>query len=182
MFKFKQGFVLYKEVIKMDTVILKFGGSSVANDERLNLVAQRILEFYEKNKNIVVVVSAQGKTTDRLLKEAYALSEKPDNRELDVLLSVGEQITIAKLAILLIQKGYKAISLTGWQAGIQTNNVSQNAIIENIDTGRINYELKNGNIVILAGFQGINNYRRHNNIRKGRVRYYSCSCCSSFKF
>lgn len=100
----------------MDTVILKFGGSSVANDERLNLVAQKILEIYKENKRIVVVVSAQGKTTDSLIKEAKSLSDNPDKREMDVLLSVGEQITMAKLAILLIEKGYKAISLTGWQA------------------------------------------------------------------
>ena len=141
----------------MDTVILKFGGSSVANDERLNLVAQKILEFYRENKKIVVVVSAQGKTTDNLIKEANSLSNKPDKREMDVLLSIGEQITMSKLAILLIEKGYKAISLTGWQAGIQTSNINENAIIENIDTTRINKELCNGNIVIVAGFQGINN-------------------------
>lgn len=140
----------------MDTAILKFGGSSIANDEKLDLVAQKIINLYEENRRIVVVVSAQGKTTDNLIKEAYNLSEKPDKRELDVLLSTGEQITMAKLAMLLIEKGYKAISLTGWQAGIQTSNINQNAIIENIDTTRINKELDNGNIVIIAGFQGIN--------------------------
>lgn len=140
----------------MDTTIIKFGGSSVANDEKLNLVAQKIINLHEENKRIVVVVSAQGKTTDNLIKEAYNLSENPDKREMDVLLSVGEQITMAKLAILLIEKGYKAISLAGWQAGIQTNNINQSAIIENIDTKRINAELDNGNIVIVAGFQGIN--------------------------
>ena len=140
----------------MDALILKFGGSSVANDERLNLVAQKIIEFYKENKRIVVVVSAQGKTTDNLIKEAYALSQKPDMREMDVLLSVGEQITMAKLAILLVERGYKAISLTGWQAGIQTSLINQSAIIENIDTKRINDELDKNNIVIVAGFQGLN--------------------------
>lgn len=140
----------------MDTVILKFGGSSVANDERLNLVVQRIINFYKKNKRIVIVVSAQGKTTDNLLEEAFALSAKPNRREMDVLLSVGEQMTMAKLAILLIEKGYKAVSLTGWQAGIETNDINQSAIIEKIDVKRINTELDNGNIVIIAGFQGIN--------------------------
>lgn len=140
----------------MDTLILKFGGSSVANDERLNLVAQKIIDFYKENKRIVVVVSAQGKTTDNLIKEAYALSQKPDMREMDVLLSVGEQITMAKLAILLVERGYKAISLTGWQAGIQTSLINQSAIIENIDTKRINDELDKNNIVIVAGFQGLN--------------------------
>lgn len=140
----------------MDTLILKFGGSSVANDERLNLVAQKIIDFYKENKRIVVVVSAQGKTTDNLIKEAYALSQKPDMREMDVLLSVGEQITMAKLAILLVERGYKAISLTGWQAGIQTSLINQSALIENIDTKRINDELDKNNIVIVAGFQGLN--------------------------
>lgn len=140
----------------METTILKFGGSSVANDEKLNLVAQKIINLYEENQRIVVIVSAQGKTTDYLIKEAHNLSKRPSKREMDVLLSVGEQITIAKLAILLIEKGYKAISLTGWQAGIKTDNANQSAIIENIDTKRINAELNNGNIVIIAGFQGIN--------------------------
>ena len=130
---------------------------------------------------IVVVVSAQGKTTDVLLKEAHALSENPDTREMDALLSVGEQITMAKLAILLIEKGYKAISLTGWQAGIETNNINQSAIIENIDAKRINDELSKENIVIVAGFQGINRKRRYNNTRKRWIRYYSSSSCGGFE-
>lgn len=140
----------------MDTIVLKFGGSSVATNETLNVVAKKIIDLYNQNNNIVVVVSAQGKTTDNLIKEANLLSKNPNKRELDMLLSVGEQITIAKLAILLHEKGYKAISLTGWQVGIKTNNTNQDAIIEKIDTSRINKELKEGNIVIVAGFQGIN--------------------------
>lgn len=120
----------------MDTVVLKFGGSSLANNERLMMVANKIIEKAMKHK-VVVVVSAQGKTTDNLLKEAYELSHIPDDRELDVLLSTGEQISISKLSILLNRLGYKAISLTGWQAGIYTNNTNQNAVIENIDTERI---------------------------------------------
>lgn len=140
----------------MDTIVLKFGGSSVANDERLKLVANKIIDFYNKKNNVVVVVSAQGKTTDALISEASSLSNNPDKREMDVLLSVGEQITIAKLAILLKELGYRAISLTGWQAGITTNNTNQDAIIKNIDTTRINKELEKKKIVIVAGFQGIN--------------------------
>ncbi|MBQ9658491.1 MAG: aspartate kinase [Clostridia bacterium] len=138
----------------MDTVVLKFGGSSVANNEKLQIVADKIIDFY-KNNNVVVVVSAQGKTTDNLIKEAQSLCNNPDKRELDVLLSTGEQITIAKLAILLKSLGYNAISLTGWQAGIYTSDVNQDAIIKNIDTTRINQELEKRNIVIVAGFQGI---------------------------
>ena len=121
----------------MDTIVLKFGGSSVADNIKLNIVADKIIDLYNKNNNIVVVVSAQGKTTDNLLKEAYELSHIPDDRELDVLPSTGEQISISKLSILLNRLGYKAISLTGWQAGIYTNNTNQNAVIENIDTERI---------------------------------------------
>lgn len=140
----------------MDTVVLKFGGSSVADNIKLNIVAEKIKKFYDENKRIVIVVSAQGKTTDELIKEAMSLSSVPNERELDVLLSSGEQMSMAKLSILLNRLGMKAISLTGWQAGIFTNNTNQDAIIEDIDTSRIEKELNNGNIVIVAGFQGIN--------------------------
>lgn len=140
----------------MDTVVLKFGGSSVADNIKLNVVAEKIKSFYEENKKVVVVVSAQGKTTDGLIKEAMSLSSVPNERELDVLLSTGEQISMAKVAILLNRLGMPAISLTGWQAGIYTNNTNQDAIIEDIDTSRIEKELENGKIVIIAGFQGIN--------------------------
>ena len=141
----------------MDTVVLKFGGSSVADNIKLNIVAEKIKEFYDKQNKIVVVVSAQGKTTDNLIKEAQTLSNIPEERELDVLLSCGEQISMAKLAILLNRLGMPAISLTGWQAGIYTNSTNQDAIIEDIDTTRITKELEAGKIVVLAGFQGINN-------------------------
>lgn len=140
----------------MDTIVLKFGGSSVVDNEKLNLVANKIIKLYEKNHNIVVVVSAQGKTTDKLISEAKELSKTAEAREMDALLSSGEQISTAKLSILLNNLGYKAISLTGWQAGIYTNNTNQNAIIEYINTSRIKEELEKGKIVIIAGFQGIN--------------------------
>lgn len=140
----------------MNTIVLKFGGTSVADNEKLNIVANKITTLYDEGYDIVVVVSAQGKKTDSLLNEAYELSKNPINRELDVLLSTGEQASISKLSILLNELGYKSISLTGWQAGIYTNNVNQNAIIEHIDTDRINAELSDGKIVIIAGFQGIN--------------------------
>ena len=97
-----------------------------------------------------------GKTTDKLIKEAHELALVPNSRELDVLLSSGEQISISKLSILLNELGYDSISLTGWQAGIYTNNTNQNAIIESIDTTRILRELNKRKIVIIAGFQGIN--------------------------
>ena len=140
----------------MDTIVLKFGGSSVADNEKLKQVANKIIDLYNKNNKIVVVVSAQGKTTDKLIKEAEELSNNVEDRELDVLLSAGEQMSSAKLSILLNNMGYKAISLTGWQAGIYTSNTNKNAIIENIDVSRIKEELDEDKIVIIAGFQGIN--------------------------
>ena len=140
----------------MNTIVLKFGGTSVADNEKLNLVANKITTLYDEGHNVVVVVSAQGKKTDQLLNEACELDKTPNSRELDVLLSSGEQVSISKLSILLNQLGYKAISLTGWQAGIFTNTTNQNAIIEHIDTSRITKELSLGKIVIIAGFQGIN--------------------------
>ena len=140
----------------MDTVVLKFGGSSVADNIKLNLVADKIKEFYNNNKRVVAVVSAQGKTTDNLIKEAATLSNMPNEREMDVLLSTGEQVSMAKLSILLNRDNVPTISLTGWQAGIKTNNTNQDAIIEDIDTTRIKQELDQGKVVIVAGFQGIN--------------------------
>jgi len=140
----------------MDTVVLKFGGSSVADNIKLNLVADKIKEFYNNNKRVVAVVSAQGKTTDNLIKEASTLSNIPNEREMDVLLSTGEQVSMAKLSILLNRNEVPTISLTGWQAGIKTNNTNQDAIIEDIDTTRIMKELDDGKVVIVAGFQGIN--------------------------
>lgn len=139
----------------MDTIVLKFGGSSLADNLRLNIVAEKIIDLSKEGNRIVVVVSAQGKTTDNFIKEAKELSNIPNDREMDVLLSTGEQISMSKLSILLNRLGYDAISLTGWQAGIVTNNLSQNAKIENIDTTRIINELDSGKIVIIAGFQGI---------------------------
>lgn len=140
----------------MDTIVLKFGGSSVADNEKLKLVANRIINLYDKGNNIVVILSAQGKTTDKLIQEAKELSPITINRELDSLLSSGEQVSTAKLAILLNSMGYCAVSLTGWQAGIYTDNTNQNAMIKHIDTSRVVSELEKRKIVIIAGFQGIN--------------------------
>ncbi len=140
----------------MNTIVLKFGGSSVADNIKLNVVAQKIISLKKEAKNIVVVVSAQGKTTDKLIKEAQELSAVPNEREMDMLLSTGEQITISKLSILLNRMGHPAISLTGWQAGIETNLVYGSAKIKQIYTNRIEEELERGKIVIVAGFQGLN--------------------------
>ena len=137
----------------MDTIVIKFGGSSVADNDKLKLVADKIINLYNKGNNIVVVLSAQGKTTDRLIKEATELcKENIEDREMDTLLSCGEQISIAKLSILLNGMGYKAISLTGWQAGILTSNTNQNSVIKNIDTTRILKELDERNKIYILWF------------------------------
>ena len=139
-----------------DIIVLKFGGSSVSNNENLKIVANKIIDFKNSNQNIVVILSAQGKTTDKLINEAYELTEEVNKRELDALVSCGEQMSAAKLSILLNSLGFPSVSLTGWQAGIYTNNTNQDALIETINTERICSELESGNIVIITGFQGIN--------------------------
>lgn len=139
----------------MGIIVQKFGGSSVANKDKLLNVCKHVIKEYEKNQKIVVVVSAQGKTTDMLVEEEKELSMKPDIREHDVLVSVGEQITIAKLAIYLKELGYDAVSYTGWQVPIITDNIYGNANIIKINTEKILNELENNKIVIVAGFQGI---------------------------
>ena len=139
-----------------DIIVLKFGGSSVADNEKLKIVAEKIINMYEKNNNIVVILSAQGKMTDKLIEEAKELAKNAEKREMDALVSCGEQMSAAKLSILLNSLGYKAISLTGWQAGIYTDNTNQNALIQNINTERILKELEQKHIVIITGFQGIN--------------------------
>ena len=104
--------------------VIKFGGTSLADNEKLKLTAQKTISFLEKTEDnkVVVIVSAQGKKTNQLIEEAKELSLYANKRELDMLVSVGEQISAAKLTILLQEMGYKAISLTGWQAGIKTNS------------------------------------------------------------
>jgi len=140
----------------MGIVVQKFGGSSVESTEKLFNICKYITKEYECNNKVVVVVSAQGKMTDNLIKEAKEIDENVDKRELDVLMSVGEQITIAKLAMCLKKLGYDAISLTGWQVPIKTNNLYGDADVLKINLDRIIKELENNKIVIVAGFQGIN--------------------------
>lgn len=140
----------------MGIVVQKFGGSSVADVKKLDLVAEHIINEVDKNNKVVVVVSAQGKTTDKLIFEEGEITKDPVKREHDVLVSVGEQITIAKLTMVLQEKGYKAISLTGWQIPIVTNNEHANGRIRYIHKETILDLLSSGNIVVVAGFQGIN--------------------------
>ena len=152
----------------MDTIVLKFGGSSLSDNINLNIVAKKIIELKEEGNKIICVVSAQGKTTDNLIKEAKELSAVPNEREMDALLSTGEQMSAAsKLAILLTMLGYKAISLTGWQAGIYTNSDYQSSKIMNIDVTRINKELDKGKIVVVTGFQGVDEKQNITTLGRG---------------
>jgi len=139
-------------------IVQKFGGSSVANVERIQNVAQRILDTKTKNNNIVVVVSALGDTTDDLIDLSSKITANPPVREMDMLLSTGEQISCALLAMAIKEKGHDAISFTGGQVGIRTNNVHTKARIEKIDARRIRKALAENKIVIVAGFQGITKY------------------------
>ena len=145
----------------MEIVVQKFGGSSVANTERLNIVSNHIIKEKEKGKQLVVIVSAQGDTTDNLIQEESEITLSPNKREHDMLVSVGEQITIAKLAMLLQDKGYNAISFLAWQLPIITDSNFGDANIIKIENKKIIQALKNDYIVIVAGFQGID---KENNI------------------
>ncbi|MFE1243683.1 aspartate kinase [Fictibacillus sp. NPDC058756] len=139
----------------MGRIVQKFGGTSVGSVERIQNAAKRIINEVNNGNEVVVVVSAMGKTTDELVRLAGEISKNPSKREMDMLLTTGEQVTIALLTMALHQEGYKALSLTGWQAGIQTENNHSNARILDIDSERINGLLKDGNIVVVAGFQGL---------------------------
>jgi aspartate kinase len=140
---------------KMGMIVQKFGGTSVGSIERIQHVADRVMSEVQKGHQVVVVVSAMGKTTNQLVDLAKQLTSQPSKRELDMLLSTGEQVSIALLAMALQEKGYAAVSLTGWQAGIKTETVHGNARIIDIDTTRIHQYLQAGQIVIVAGFQGV---------------------------
>ncbi len=143
----------------MALIVKKFGGSSVANAERVFNVARRIIEDYKKDNDIIVVVSAQGDTTDDLIEKAKEINpDNPSKREMDMLLSAGEQISIALLAMAIEKLGCPVKSLLGWQAGFATDSHHTIARIKKVDTERLRNEIAKKNIVIVAGFQGLNKY------------------------
>ncbi len=143
----------------MSLIVKKFGGSSVANAERVFNVANRIIKDYKDGHDIVVVVSAQGDTTDDLIEKAREINPKnPSKREMDMLLSAGEQISISLLAMAIEKLGCPAVSLLGWQAGFETDSHYGIARIKKVSAERIRNELAKKNIVIVAGFQGLNKY------------------------
>ena len=142
----------------MALIVQKFGGSSVANAERVMNVAKIVTDTYKAGNEVVVVVSAQGDTTDDLIAKAQEINPKAKNREIDQLLAAGEQISISLLAMAIESLGFPVISLLGWQAGFNTNSVYGSARIKNIKPNRLQAELARHNIVVVAGFQGINRY------------------------
>ncbi|MGE5474098.1 MAG: aspartate kinase [Ignavibacteriales bacterium] len=142
----------------MELIVQKFGGTSVANAERVMNVAKRVTDTYKKGNSVVVVVSAQGHTTDELIEKAMEINKSPSKREMDVLLSTGEQMSMALMAMAIESLGCPAVSMTGIQAGIYTNSVYGSARIKSINTERIFLELDKKNIVIVAGFQGFNKF------------------------
>lgn len=151
----------------MEIIVQKFGGSSVANTEKIFNVCKHITKEKERGKEVVVVVSAQGKTTDNLIQEEKEITIKPNKREHDVLVSVGEQITIAKLAMCLQKQGYDAISYLGWQVPIITNSNHGDANINEIKTDKIIEQLKQNKIVVVAGFQGIDENQEITTLGRG---------------
>ena len=142
----------------MSLIVQKFGGTSVKDAQRVMNVARRVTETYTKGNSVVVVVSAQGDTTDDLIAKAREINPKASKREMDVLLATGEQISIALLAMAIEKLGYPVKSLTGWQAGFLTDSTHGNSRIRRVETERLRNELDKGNIVVVAGFQGINRY------------------------
>lgn len=141
--------------MKKHIVVQKFGGSSVANLERIKVVAERIIESKSKNNNLVVVVSALGDTTDELEGMAFSLCPNPPDREMDLLMSTGEQISSALLAMAIKAKGYDAIAFTGPQVGITTDSAHTKARVISIESPRIRKAHAAGKIVIVAGYQGL---------------------------
>ncbi len=140
----------------MPTIVQKYGGTSVGSIEKIKSVAQKVILEREKGNDVVVVVSAMGKTTDYLVNLSKGISNNPSKRDLDMLLATGEQMSIALLSMAIKDYGYDSISLTGCQAGIKTNGIHTKNKIVNIDIENMKGYLNEGKIVVVAGFQGVN--------------------------
>ncbi|RCW55685.1 MULTISPECIES: aspartate kinase [Halanaerobium] len=151
----------------MSLIVQKYGGSSVANPDLIKNVARRVIEGYEEGNQMVVVVSAMGDTTDHLIELMGNITDDPDPREVDMLLTTGEQVSIALLTMAIHSLGYPAISLTGSQMKIKTNEKHNQAMITDVDTTRLRKELAENKIVIVAGFQGINDNQDFTTLGRG---------------
>ena len=142
----------------MSLIVQKFGGTSVKDADRIRNVASIVTDTYKKGNSVVVVVSAQGDTTDDLIEKAAEITKNPTNREMDMLLASGEQISASLLAMCIQDMGYPAVSLTGWQAGFLTSSAHTSARIRRITPDRIRRELDQKKIVVVCGFQGLSRY------------------------
>lgn len=140
----------------MQLVVQKYGGSSVATLEKMNKIADAVIKRKEEGVNVVIVVSAMGKTTNNLIEMAKSISEQPPKRELDMLMATGEQVSISLLSMVFQEKGYDSVSLTGFQAGIKTEGVHTKNKISEVDVDKIKRYLEEDKIVVVAGFQGMN--------------------------
>ena len=148
-------------------VVKKFGGTSVANKERIYNVARRCIEDYNAGNDIVVILSAMGKMTDELIEKAKDINPNPSRRELDMLLTVGEQTSVALMAMAMANLGVPAISLNAFQVSMHTTSKYGNARLKRIDTERISHELESRKIVIITGFQGVNKYDDYTTLGRG---------------
>ncbi|MFC1844078.1 aspartate kinase, partial [Thermodesulfobacteriota bacterium] len=139
----------------MSLIVQKYGGTSVGSSEKIKAVAERVLKYSRKGHQVVVVLSAMSGETDRLISLANSMQEQPDSREMDVLLSTGEQVTISLFAMAIKSSGFDAISFLGDQVKIQTSNLHTKARIQSVDTDKVKKHLDEGKIVVIAGFQGV---------------------------
>lgn len=154
----RTGRILFRRRPEMALIVQKFGGSSVADVEKVRRVAGIIADTYSEGNDVVVVLSAQGKTTDQLIAKALEYNPRPSKREMDMLLSTGEQQSVALCAMMLESMGIPAVSFTGWQVQFKTNSNYGNAAIKSVGSERIRNELDARRVVLVTGFQGINKY------------------------
>ena len=164
----------------MKLIVQKFGGSSVRDAQRVQNVAGIIADTYRAGNSVIVVLSAQGDTTDELIEKAKEISDNPSKREMDMLLSTGEQISIALCAMALENMGVPAVSLAAWQVGIQTDRTYSNARIKRIDRERIQSELDRKKVVLVAGFQGVNRYGDVTTLGRGRSDTSAVALAAAF--
>lgn len=148
-------------------IVKKFGGTSVANKERIFNVAKRCIKDYEKGHDVVVVLSAMGKYTDELIAKAKDINPNPPKREMDMLYTIGEQMSVSLMAMAMAELGVRAVSLNAFQVQMQTTSAHMNARLKKIDTERITRELEDRKIVIVTGFQGINKYDDYTTLGRG---------------
>lgn len=148
-------------------IVKKFGGTSVANKERIFNVAKRCVRDYEKGHDVVVVLSAMGKYTDELIEKAKEINPNPPKREMDMLFTIGEQMSVSLMAMAMAQMNVRAVSLNAFQVPMRTTSVYGNARLKSIDTKRIKRELEDRKIVIITGFQGINKYDDYTTLGRG---------------